>query len=60
MPPERDNVKSEASIAPLPVFVLWMGSEKVTDILALFDETVVREITGAVLSIVNVILSVPV
>ena len=49
-PPESDNVKSEVWIAPLPPVVLYIGSEKVTSILALVEETLVDIIVGAVRS----------
>ena len=50
VPPERVNVKSLASNAPLPPDVLYNASLNVTAMLALLDATVVPVIVGAVVS----------
>ena len=57
VPPERVNVKSLASNAPLPPDVLYTASLNVTAMLALLEATVVPVIAGAVLS--NVTLPLP-
>ncbi len=50
VPPERVNVKSVASNAPLPPDVLYTASLNVTAMLALLEVTVVPVIVGTVLS----------
>ena len=56
VPPERVNVKSLASNAPLPPDVLYTASLNVTAMLALLDATVVPVIAGAVVSRVTLLL----
>ena len=55
VPPERVNVKSLASNAPLPPDVLYNASLNVTAMLALLEATVVPVIAGAVVSITIVL-----
>jgi hypothetical protein len=55
VPPERVNVKSLASNAPLPPDVLYTASLNVTAMLALLEATVVPVIAGAVVSITIVL-----
>ena len=50
VPPERVNVKSLASNAPLPPDVLYTASLNVTAMLALLEAAVVPVIAGAVVS----------
>ena len=54
VPPERVNVKSLASNAPLPPDVLYTASLNVTAMLALLEATVVPVIDGAVVSAATV------
>jgi len=55
VPPERVNVKSLASNAPLPPDVLYTASLNVTAMLALLEATVVPVIVDAVRSTINVV-----
>ena len=56
VPPERVNVKSLASNAPLPPDVLYTASLNVTAMLPLLEVTVVPVIAGAVVSRVTLLL----